>query len=330
MLVKITVALKVILVQSKRSMWDINEAHFRRIDLNALIVFMAVMRERSVTKAAERLLLGQPAVSHALNNLRVLFDDPLFVRSRAGMIPTPRADAIFEKLSGALTTVHETVYAQTAFNPATAERTIRLGLPDDLEIVVLPPLVEALSREAPGLRLIVRPADFRTIPGQIDTGDIDIALSAKPIGLSNLHLVEVLRSDGFVCIYDPRQLKYRKAINMTQYLAVPHILVSANGELSGAIDQQLETLGHKRKVLMAAARFSSLPFMLKSMQAVANMPRMAADAYAGAHELAVSRLPFETPLFELTLVRHAREQADRTLSFVCDHLRQITARSNCG
>jgi LysR family transcriptional activator of mexEF-oprN operon len=188
---------------------------------------------------------------------------------------------------------------------------------------VLPRLADILRREAPRLRLVIRQADFRTIPAQIDSGDIDVAVSAKPIAPANWHIVEELRRDGFVCVYNRAQLKLRRAITLTQYLSMPHVLVSASGDLSGAIDRQLEVLGRRRNVVMAVARFSSLPLILKSMRAVASMPSLPAEAYATAHGLSVSPLPFETPSFELALVRHARERAEPALSFVCDHLRMI-------
>jgi LysR family transcriptional regulator, mexEF-oprN operon transcriptional activator len=304
-------------------MWDINEAHFRRIDLNALIVFMAVMRERSATRAAERLLVGQPAVSHALNNLRALFADQLFVRTGAGMVPTPRAEDIFARLAPALTEVFETVYGKRVFNPAVAERTIRLGLPDDLETIILPQLVRVLGLEAPNIKLVVRAADFRTIPRQLDDGDIDLAVSARPLTPASWHVVQTLRSDGFVCLYDPRMLKLATPIDMAQYLALPHVLVSANGELSGAIDQQLANLGHHRNVIMASARFSTLPLMLKSMKAIANMPGLPAAAYVKEHGLVTCPLPFDTPTFEVVLIRHAREAAEPALSFIAEHVARI-------
>ena len=291
-------------------MWTINEAHFRRVDLNTLIVFMAVMRERSVTRAAERLLLGQPAVSHALNRLRDLFGDPLFVRSRDGMVPTPRAIAAFERLSGALTDVHDTVFDPPPFNPATVDATVRLGLPDDLDAVLLPRLMGRLARAAPGVRLVVRPADFRSIPDQLDREDIDLAVSAKPLDQRGWHRCTVLRREGFKCLFDPARFAASGRISMKAYLTAPHIIVSQSGDLHGAIDAQLAQLGHNRRVVMAAARFSVLPQLLKQGAFIANMPATCAAVFARDFGLCVSTLPFPTPRFDLALVTHRRLDAD--------------------
>ena len=309
-------------------MWSINEAHFRRIDLNTLIVFMAVMRERSVTKAAERLLLGQPAVSHALNRLRDLFGDPLLVRSRDGMVPTPRALAAFERLSGALTEVHRAVFDPPPFNPATADATLRLGVPDDLEVVLLPTLMGRLAAMAPGVRLVVRPADFRSIPDQLDREDIDIAVSAKPVDDRRWHLCTVLRREGFKCLFDPVRFAGTDGMSMTAYLTALHIIVSQNGDLHGAIDAELARLGHSRRVVMAAARFSVLPQLLKQGPFIAAMPATSAGRLARDFGLAVSPLPFRTPSFDLALVTHRRLAADPFHLWIRDLLTALVAETH--
>jgi LysR family transcriptional regulator, mexEF-oprN operon transcriptional activator len=306
-------------------MWNINESNFRKIDLNVLIVFMALMREGSATRAAERLLLGQPAVSHALANLRHLFDDQLFVRTGRAMVPTARAEELFAALAPSLTAIYETVYGRTRFNPATAERIIKLGLPDDLDQVLLPRLIAELTREAPGIRLAVRQADWRSIPDQLDKGEIDIAVSAKPTTLARWHHADDLFNDCFVCIYDPKHLPMSGPVDLHTYLATPHILVSASGDFTGAVDSRLNQLQLKRSVMMTTLRFSTLPGLLGSIRAIANVPKLTARNFVRQYGLAMSPLPFDSPLFTVSLLRHAREASEPTLNYVADHLRTIVA-----
>jgi LysR family transcriptional activator of mexEF-oprN operon len=309
-------------------MWSINEAHFRRIDLNALIVFMAVMRERSVTRAADRLLLGQPAVSHALNRLRELFDDPLFVRTRTGMEPTPRALAAFERLAPALGEIHAAVFDPPAFDPASASATLRLGVPDDLDPVLLPDLTARLAAEAPGIALVVRPADFRSIPDQLDAGDIDVAVSARPPALARGHAAETLRREGFLCLYDPRQFAHDPCADLDSYTAAAHVLVSQAGQLTGAIDRQLAELGRSRRVVMAAARFASLPDLLSRAPLVASMPATCARLYARTRGLRAAAPPFEAPDFALSLIWPERLTADPLHAWARGLLRTLVAETH--
>ena len=133
-----------------------NRNDLRRVDLNLLIVFETLMHERSVTRAAEKLFLGQPAISAALSRLRTLFDDPLFVRTGRSMEPTARAQEIFAHLSPALDSISTAMSRASEFDPATSTAVFRIGLSDDVEFGLLPPLLRRLRAEAPGIVLVVR------------------------------------------------------------------------------------------------------------------------------------------------------------------------------
>jgi LysR family transcriptional regulator, mexEF-oprN operon transcriptional activator len=218
------------LIKSNRIMLFMNENNFRGMDLNALVVFAVLMRERSVTKAAEKLFLGQPAVSHALNRLREKFSDKLFVRTRDGMVPTVRAIEIDQMLASGLAHLEAAICPADSFDSAHSNAIIRFGVPDDLEIY-LPALAKVMSAKAPFMRLVVRPTDFRTAPAQLDEADVHVALCAKPIALESWHDVEVLKRETFAAIYDAKQIAKQGKLSLKQYLKLPHILVSQNGEL---------------------------------------------------------------------------------------------------
>jgi LysR family transcriptional regulator, mexEF-oprN operon transcriptional activator len=286
-----------------------NENNFHGVDLNALIVFAVLMRERSVTKAAEKLFLGQPAVSHALNRLREKFNDRLFVRTRDGMVPTPRAMEIYKSLIPGLTQIEAAIRPIQVFDPTQSTAIMRFGIPDDLEIV-LPELVKVMSEQAPKMRLVVRATDFRTVLTQIDSGDVQVALCAAALVPAAWHDVEVLKRESFAALYDAKLLGKRGSLSLKQYLLHPHILVSQNGELQGAVDEKLRSLGLSRNVIIAAARFTTLPMLLKQIPAIANVPLSSAQTYAQTFGLEISKLPFESPSFDLAMTIHTSLRGD--------------------
>src|SRR5580692_890859 len=164
----------------------IAERNLRTVDLNLLVVFDALMAERNVTRAAERNGLSQPAVSKALNRLRGLFDDPLFVRRDRGMEPTARALELAGPIHGALADISRTLTLPAALELATATATIKIATIDLYHTKLLPSLVRHLRQCAPGVDLQVRATDCSRFHGQLVGGDIDVAfapLGSKPSGL---------------------------------------------------------------------------------------------------------------------------------------------------
>ncbi len=153
-----------------------NRNDLRRVDLNLLIVFETLMHERSVTRAAEKLFLGQPAISAALSRLRSLFDDPLFVRTGRSMEPTARAEEIFGLLSPALDSISTAVSRAAEFDPATSTQVFRIGLSDDVEFALLPQLLKRLRAEAPGIVLVVRRVNYLLVPAKLSSGEISIGV----------------------------------------------------------------------------------------------------------------------------------------------------------
>lgn len=291
--------------------FEFNEIELRKLDLNLLLVFSALMRERSVARASKRLFIGPSAVSMALNRLRETIRDPLLVRSVGGMAPTSRALALWAELEPALGAIELAVRGARGFDPATATRTIRFAAPDDLEFVLVPALLEALDREAPGIRLVVRPSDFRTLLAQLDAGDADLALSATPTrGIERRHRIQPLKQERFSVLYDARQIGRTGPLDLESYLAIPHLLLSIAGDLHGPIDEHLAEIGRTRRVVAALAHFPTMPFVLKRRACLVNMPSTAARYYAQAYGLEISPPPLESPTFEISLAWHARTHAD--------------------
>src|SRR5882724_10574829 len=157
-----------------------NERNFSGTDLNLLVVFAVVMRERSTTRAGNRLFLSQSAVSHALRRLRTLFEDDLFVRASQGVAPTPRAEALYRDLLPCLQEIERKLRERDAFDPAISDRTFRMGLPSSLDVCVTPLLLDRLAVVAPAVNLVIRPVDLHTGPRMIDDEEIDLGVSSFP------------------------------------------------------------------------------------------------------------------------------------------------------
>lgn len=287
-----------------------SEVELRRLDLNLLLVFSAVWRERSVARAAGRLYLGPSAVSMALARLREAVGDPLFVRTPAGMEPTPRAEALWVAIEPALAAI-EAAVRPAGFDPAVAELTIRFGAPDDLEFALVPRLLERLAEEAPGVRLSVRPSDFRALADRLDRGDAELMLSALPErGLEARHRTRILHDETFAVLHHAKRLGRTGPLDLAVYLATPHAMVSIDGVPRSGLDDQLAALGHARRVAVTVAHFPTLPHILRRRALLANVPATAARLMAAEHGLEVHPPPFDPGTFSLGLAWHARTDAD--------------------
>lgn len=283
-----------------------NRNDLRRLDLNLLIVFETLMHERSVTRAAEKLFLGQPAISAALSRLRTLFDDPLFVRTGRTMEPTTRAQEIFTLLSPALDSISTAVSRAADFHPATSKAVFRIGLSDDVEFALLPPLLRRLRTEAPGIQLVVRRTNYLLMPQLLASGEISVGVSyteelsanAKRKVLRRTH-PRLLRADAI-----PGPLA------LDEYCKRPHALVSFAGDLSGFIDSELAKLGRQRRVVLAVPQFNGLGALLAGTDLVASVPDYTAAVLTAVGGLRSEPLPLETPSFELHMVWRGAQDND--------------------
>jgi len=290
-------------------MIDINEPDFHRLDLNLLLVFSALLRERSVTKAAQRLHLGQPAVSAALARLRTFAGDELFVRTPSGMTPTSRALALADALKPLLEGLSTALFTAPAFDPATSARCFTLGLFDIGEVTLAPALLARLEAAGNGLRLALRPADRQTGAQLLDDGALDLAIADfgdTPPWLRT----RALYKEHFVCVYDPRLVTVPSPITLEHYLAYPHLLTSFSGSFSGFVDDALTAMGLARRTVLTTSRFATLPFVLSAFPSLATLPAAAAHVFASRLGLATSPLPFDLAGVDLSLLWHVRDDAD--------------------
>jgi LysR family transcriptional activator of mexEF-oprN operon len=304
--------------------FEFSETDLRRLDLNLLLVLTALMRERSVRRAAARLFVGPPAISMALRRLRDLTGDPMFVRGSRGMEPTPRALALYERVAPLLQGVHEAVFQPPAFDPAGIRRTIRFASPDDFEFLLVPRLLQLLQAEAPGVTLVLRSTDFTAVADTLASGDADVVLSASLRDLGDAVPSRLLYSDGFEILFDPARIGAAE-IPLDRYLALPHLLFSPRGDSWGLIDDALARIGARRRVIATLVRFTTLPFVLKEIAAIGTVPRLMARMHAARFGLATQPLPFDAPSFEVALFWAARLRADPAILWFVDRVQSLVA-----
>lgn len=290
----------------------VDDAAIRRlgaIDLNLLVVFAALMQHRSVTGAAQRLFLGQPAVSAALRRLRTLFGDPLLVKAGRGMVATARAESLLPAVSLVLAQIDLLSAPPQVFDPAGSRAVLRLGISDDNEIVFLAPIARALALRAPHVRLVARPVNHTDIRESLDSGDVDLGFSVFG-ELSPWHQSEVLFEQGYGCVYDPAVRKSDVPYSVDAYLDSEQLIVTFDGALEGKVDLVLAKSSLQRNVRLGTTRFATLPYIVKGTKRVASVPELVGRVLAHTHGLAFCPLPIDVPPGRPTLAWHRRSERD--------------------
>jgi len=300
------------------AMTIIIENDFRNFDLNLLLTFRALFEERSVTRAAQRLFLGQPAVSGALKRLREAFGDELFVRTSRGIAPTARALELARQIEPFLQTLHQVLTQPSVFDPASAQRVFRIGLSDSLEVLITPEIMDRLSTRAPNVKLIARPTDSTRASAMLDDGEIELAVGVFPECVQ-WQRQRALFEWRFVSVFNPRLVKTRrKRLSMEEFLRYRHVLTSFSGGLHGFVDERLEMEGLKRNVAFSSASFATSPFIVRRTPAIATVPDFIGRVWRDALGLAMSPLPFDVPAYEVSLMWSAARDQDPGLAWLAD------------
>lgn len=304
---------------------DIRENDFRRIDLNLLVAFLVLMRERSVSRAAERLHLGQPAVSGALARLRELFDDPLFVRTRTGMEPTSRAIQLESKLKPALHSIHEAIFEGSHFDAAHSDRTFVIAMPDWVEIWLAPLLFAALRQEAPSIRLSIVNTDPFKVPTMLEQGEMDIAVSPAR-NVPTWCRQTKLRQMKFKCVFKPTGRAAPKRLSLRAYLERTHLLVSYRSAFESAADEWLSAQSLKRKVVFATTRFGVLPSLLQEDMTITTVPEAIAMRWRDAEGLRVDECPVPLAPIDVSAVWLAMRDSEAPLQWMCNLLGSVAMK----
>jgi len=292
--------------------------NLRAVDLNLLVVLDALLHERHLTRAAARLPMSQPAVSHALARLRTLLGDPLFHRTRGGLRPTPHALALEAPLRDVLAQVRR-LLAGAVFDPAASRRTFRLAMSDYGASVVLPPLVRRLRAQAPGIDLEISYTSRGGMIAGVADGQLDLALAVFGETPADIRRA-VLFHEPFVCVMDAAGTAGPLALD--DYLARPHVLVAASqDQRSGEVDAALARLGRARRVALRLPHWTAAPAVVAGTDLVLTVAQR--TVMPTPPGLAVQPVPFPIDPLGFEMIWHERADGDAGLHWLRELLASL-------
>jgi len=286
------------------------------IDLNLLTSLDALLATQSVTRAAKVLGRTQPAVSHALRRLRELLGDELLVRTPAGMQPTPRAQELRPAVRAAIEAAEAVLQEAPAFEPSRAERTFAVAMADQTSFLLLPPLVERMTREAPGVRIEQRPGP---VIGLVD--DLDLAIGVfrdRPASVRD----EPLWREEFACVIRRGGAAARGPFDLRRYLELPHLMIAPRGLPGSPLDDALARAGQRRRVVLTVPHFLVAPHVIATTDLVWTAPGGLARAFPHL-PLVVREPPFRTEGFTVVMRWHVRLDRDPGLRWLRGVLRAV-------
>lgn len=294
--------------------------NFRTLDLNLLRVFDEVMAERNLTRAAEKLAITQPAVSNALRRLREVLGDELVTRRGHGVEPTPRALALWPAVRHALAQLQETL-SPGRFDPASTQTTFVLAMADATGATLIPPLIEIVEREAPGVSLRVVPLTTRDPRRLLDDESADMAVGYFPAVLADLtaraqsdnvvaHESTRLYDSQYVCVMRADHPLAAVPMTLDLYCAARHLLVSFSGKPFGFIDGALAALGRERRIVLTVNQFFTAGRVVATTDLLTVLPRHFVGVASVRDELVWRPLPMTLPPVHVDALWHRRRNHD--------------------
>lgn len=279
--------------------------NLHHLDFNLLKAMDILLEERSVTRAAERLFITQPAMSSILSRLRESFDDPLFIRSQRGIVPTPRALELVIPIKQILGQI-DLLLQPLEFDPTTVNFTVRIAATDYAHQVILVPFLAALKKQAPHVQIALLPSSNKE-PQRLEQGEIDLALSTPQYSYGNDLHHQHLFDESYVSAMRLNHPALQQPLTLDAFCKLDHALVSFEGRFSGITDQQLQQLGRQRRVTLSVSNFLLLPEILQNSDLVATVPKR---LVCKRKDLAIVPPPLEIPGFSKVVLWHERTEHD--------------------
>lgn len=299
--------------------------NLRSLDLNLLLVFDAVYNERSISKAAIKLHLSQPAVSNALARLRERFEDPLFERNSQGMSPTPRAKVLVEPIRRALDILERGLRRDDPFDFAHSDREFVIAVEDYGETVVLPRFVDWLAKTAPNVRINIRPEPSSQLESELREGTVDLALDYFALPHSGYES-QCLLIESLLTLSRKDHPIIGEQLNLDTYLQVRHIALTPRTRTTPMIDLALSKRGLKRTISVTVPHFQSMPVMVQTSDMVCTLPRRMANLYADHFRLKAHAVPLRIPEFPVYLIWHDSLNDDSGHRWLRNHLIEFSQR----
>jgi DNA-binding transcriptional LysR family regulator len=264
------------------------------IDLNLLVAFEALFEQRSVTLAAQRLYIGQPAMSAALGRLRTLFEDDLFIRIDREMQPTSKALNVAPEILSALNQIRQTLASRQVFDPASTERSFSIGSSDYTSFVIVPKLLALCRQAAPSVNIRLIGFEKDSVGELLKQGAIDLALGVFP-NPPQQTLCELLFQERFVGIVKKGHPAIANgSLSLETFANLPQAMVTIRRDETGFIDRVLATYDLKRRIAVTTPHMLVLPSLVASSDLVASVPSRIATYLISHQELEIFELPIET------------------------------------
>jgi DNA-binding transcriptional LysR family regulator len=301
-------------------------ANLSRIDLNLLVVLETIVAEGGVSRAAERLNLTQPAVSHALARLRDLFGDPLFVRQGRTLAPTALTKRLIEPLRQSLQALDALIEKSDGFDPTRNETSFAVAMRDPMEVLILPPLMRRLARDAPKIDLRTVQVRRRSIETGLADGTLDAVLDV-PLPLSERVHRQRVGSDRFVVVARKAHPRVRPGFTLPTYLEQRHVMVTSRRRGPGAEDIELGQHGLRRHVSLRCRNYLAAFRVVGATDLVLTMPERYATLLAAGSAVRALRMPLKMPALDLYLYWHDRVHDDPANRWLREQLREALGRS---
>ncbi len=313
------------------SMGIMKSAHLSRLDLNLLKVFAAVHRERHITRAGRALFMSQSAVSHSIAKLRVLFGDPLFVRTPEGMQPTVLADRLADPIRRALQSVSDALQVDQRFDPAAAEIEFTIGTTTLQPFHFLPELYRRLEHDAPHANLLIRniPSIWPDALNSLDRGDVDVLLTlGTRDGERAIETQRFMKDDLFedplVCVVSKDNDLVGDSMDVETYARLPHLIMAADRVTRTWIDEALEKRGLRRRIAVTAPHPHALPLLMASTRLVSTVARSLVSPFIDHARLRLLPPPVAGTPHVFQMIWSTRTDRDPSLGWL-----RTTIRDSC-
>lgn len=292
-----------------------------QFDMNLMVVLNTLFEERSVTRTGERLGRTQSAISNSLKKLRETLNDPLFIRTPEGLVPTARAAALEKTVRDIVSLAERCLADNAVFDPSTAKARFRVGAPDRLSLPVLLPFMRKLRAVAPGVSVNLRTTDREQAIGLLESDAIDLAIGwfdQPPSRLAS----KLLFQENLVCLCrngHPIGSMIESA-SLADILSFPHLVVSSAGDGKAAFDSMLERIGERRETMISVTNFTMVPHILNDSDLIGIFTQRIADYIAGEFDLKTVPVPIEVEPLSHFLVWHRRFDNDPRHKWIREQL----------